>query len=263
MKIPTTTQLTDRIQEIIGTPFELCEIPAGNFIFGNKIAGNGERRLRLPAFAVAKYPITYDQFQVFLNAVDGFFYTRWWEGLQAGQKHSQQYGEQKWKNAFHPCENVSWYDAIAFCRWLSAQLGSIYDIDKILDWSARLPTEFEWEKAARGTDGRLYPYGNTYDKTKLNNRGLHTTPVDAYPQGGSPFNVQDMGGNVLEWCLSDFRNPKINPSREILDSGRARVARGGGFLSSPRIPSTAYRLKSGPQRRKDKIGFRIVCAIYT
>ncbi len=102
----------------------------------------------VPAFRISRYPVTYAQFQAFVEAEDGFSNPRWWDELGADDEHKREPGEQRFKFLNHPRNNVSWYDAVAFCRWLNDKLG----------YEVRLPTEQEWEKAARGTDGRIYPY---------------------------------------------------------------------------------------------------------
>ena len=119
------------------------EIPAGTFIYQD-----GEKQ-QLPAYAIARYPITHCQFQAFIEAPDGYPNPAWWQGL-AEQPEAP--AEARWDYANHPREMVNWYEAVAFCRWLSHLLG----------YEVRLPTEQEWEKAARGTDGREYPWGNGY-----------------------------------------------------------------------------------------------------
>jgi formylglycine-generating enzyme required for sulfatase activity len=95
----------------------------------------------------------------------------------------------------HPVNDVAWDEAMAYCRWLSDVTGRAYS----------LPSEAEWEKGARGTDGRIYPWGKQWDATRCNaDKGDQddTTPVDAYPQGASPYGVLDMAGNVWEWTRS-------------------------------------------------------------
>jgi formylglycine-generating enzyme required for sulfatase activity len=171
-------EAADAVRNIIGEPFKWCEVPAGTFLFGDD-----KQKLELPGFAIAKYPITYSQFQVFIDAKDGIRDSRWWEGL--AEAHRQPF-EQSWKFDDHPREAVSWYQAMAFCRWLSSRLGGGYGTNSISRWVIRLPTESEWEKAARGTDGRLYPWGDTPYKGKSNTKeaGMErTSPVSQYPDG--------------------------------------------------------------------------------
>src|SRR3970282_1716599 len=102
-----------------------------------------------PDFYIARYPVTFIQFDEFLRASNGYSDDSWWRGLAVRQT---QPGDPTFRFSNGPRENVSWYDAVAYCRWLSARL----------NYAIRLPTDAEWEKAARGTDGRQYPWGDTY-----------------------------------------------------------------------------------------------------
>lgn len=243
------------VRAIIGDPFEWCEVPAGEFLYGEKT-----EKLVLPTFAIAKYPITYSQFQKFLDAKDGFHDPRWQEGLA---EHSETAGNQQWKNADHPRERVSWYDAIAFCRWLSFRLEQGYDITQPESWAVRLPTEFEWEKAARGTDGRIYPWGNLFYQARANTKesGLkQTTQVTAYPQSASPYGALDMVGNVWEWCLTDYDNPVVIAGEENLSSSARRVSRGGSWLDDSVSHHVTDRDYFSPYVRRSNRGFRIMTA---
>ncbi|MBZ0307086.1 MAG: formylglycine-generating enzyme family protein, partial [Anaerolineae bacterium] len=235
--------------------------------------GEDKEPLELPGFYIAKYPITYAQFQTFIDSKDGFYDSRWWEGLAADADHRKQPGDQQWKIANHPRENVSWYDAMAFCRWLSSKLTSLtpspsplgrgaYDPMNPFTWAVRLPTEQEWEKAARGTDGLVYPYGNDFDSSKSNTRESgkqKTTPVTQYPNGASPYGVLDMSGNVWEWCLTEYSSGKSND----LTNREARVLRGGSWLDDLGLARAASRYHFIPDVRDDDIGFRVVSAPFS
>ncbi|MEO1643733.1 MAG: SUMF1/EgtB/PvdO family nonheme iron enzyme, partial [Chloroflexota bacterium] len=213
--------------------------------------------LTLPAFAMAKYPITYSQYEAFVNAPDGLSDTRWWEELEQTQPDL---GNQMWKINNHPREMVNWYDSISFCRWLSWKLGSGYAVDDIGSWLMRLPTEFEWEKAARGTDGLKYPYGNNFDKDKSNTKesGINqTTPVTQYPQGASPYGVLDMSGNVFEWCLTAPDNLQQDARKENMRSDSSRVLRGGSWSDDHLNARAAARVHFNPLYRDNLFGFRL------
>ncbi|MBN1121169.1 MAG: SUMF1/EgtB/PvdO family nonheme iron enzyme [Anaerolineae bacterium] len=226
------------ILDILPPPFEWCEIPAGR-------VGIKGQSFDVQPFRMAKYPITYEQFYVFIDRVDGFYNDHWWQDLEHRESPP---GRQRFTHAQNlPRENVSWYDAVAFCRWLSSKTGS--DI--------RLPTEWEWQWAAQGPDGRVYPWGNDFDKSRCNTSesGLSkTTLVEQYPNGASPFSVMDMSGNVWEWCLNEYGTPQ-----NISTTGDAgRVLRGGSFGLDRGDARAAVRSWSLPYNRSLNFGFRVV-----
>ncbi|MEW8627229.1 MAG: formylglycine-generating enzyme family protein [Candidatus Thiodiazotropha sp.] len=223
------------------------EIPGGEFIFGED---KQQQRLTLERFYIARYPITNAQYLTFIED-GGYEDESWWfdiERLSPEIPH--------WNKPNRPRETVSWYEAVAFCRWLSQRVG--YEI--------RLPTEQEWEKAARGTDGREYPWGDGYqgkyanvNETEAKVRPSYleqTTAVGLYPQGASPYGVMDMAGNVWEWCLNKYDNPEdtaIDKTEEI------RVLRGGAWMASPEGARAAFRFGDRSANRGYLRGFRIVC----
>lgn len=205
-----------------------------------------ERRTE-PTFWMARYPVTYGQFQAFLDAEDGFYNPLWWEGLAAPEDEKAKPREQAFKFWNHPRENVNWHDAIAFCRWLTAKAKAQPALlppalRGRTDWRITLPTEWQWEKAARGPSigsgtGRRYPWGEKYvsgyaniDETGRKD-GPHylqkTSAVGMYPPNKSPFGVVDMSGNVWEYCLNEYSNPD-----RTQETGNAnRVVRGGSWTS--------------------------------
>lgn len=138
---------------------------------------------------------------------------------------------------------VSWHDANAYCAWLSHTTGRTY----------HLPTEQQWEKAARGTDGREYPWGNEPPTDKLCNFNMNvgdTTPVGSYsPQGDSPYGVADMAGNVWEWCEGLYD-----------DEHTWRVVRGGSWYSTPDYTRAGFRDGGRPDVQVDYRGLRGVVA---
>jgi formylglycine-generating enzyme required for sulfatase activity len=168
----------------------------------------------------------------------------------------------------HPVVYVSSLDAIKFCAWLSTRERKKY----------RLPTEAEWEYAARGTDGRRYPWGNDEGRGDLANFADKNTvfawsdreiddgypessPVGSFPRGASPFGMEDMAGNVWEWCLDYFENyrggRKVNPRGPT--SGPKRVYRGGSWKSRFKSLRATARNSNVPSFSCNDLGFRIVC----
>jgi formylglycine-generating enzyme required for sulfatase activity len=242
------------------------QIPAGRFKYGGDPGAQNSaeaQEIDLPTFYIARYPITYSQFQTFLDAWDGIQNDRWWEGL------AQEFREPfvpKCQSGNHPREMVSWHQAVAFCRWLSCRLGGPYTLDQIINWAVRLPTEQEWEKAARHTDGRIYPWGNEYipgaanvDETE-SGAGPYwqrtTTAVGIYLPGASPYGVMDMIGNVWEWCLTEQEPYKH------YDPTTIGILRGGSWMSPVEGARVARRYRNVPGLRRiaPGPGFRVVCA---
>jgi formylglycine-generating enzyme required for sulfatase activity len=164
--------------------------------------------------------------------------------------------------ADHPVVWVNWHDALAYVTWLQEQTEQPY----------RLLTETEWEKAARGTEGRLWPWGNEWDAQKCNTElsgSVGTKPVGQYsPAGDSPYGCADVAGNVWEWCSSLYQPYKRGDGRENLEEGGARVEvrvwRGGSWYSdNPGGIRCAYRSSYDPggsyhlARSVDSSGFRV------
>jgi formylglycine-generating enzyme required for sulfatase activity len=224
-------------------------------------------------YSIAKYPITNAQFAVFMQA-GGYNEQHWW--TDAGWKSRQTGGQsdhflgkimnwsdeswteprywqnKKWNGAEQPVAGVSWYEAVAFCLWLSDVTG-----EKIM-----LPTENQWQYAAQGGDDRAYPWGNVWDCTFCNNSvkpcDSHVaTPVTRYEgkvKGDSPFGVTDMAGNVREWCLTDHDKETNNMN----DDAIFRVLRGGSWNFDNTVNFKCnYRDLHIPSQRDIDIGFRV------
>ncbi|MBI5931730.1 MAG: SUMF1/EgtB/PvdO family nonheme iron enzyme [Chloroflexi bacterium] len=243
---------TDGIPDI-----DWVEIPAGEFIFGGDdkaYQGFPRQKLNLDTFSIARCPVTFVQFQAFVDAKDGIQNDRWWVGLAEEQKATF---EQTWPIANHPRENVSWYQAMAFCGWLSAKVG----------YEVTLPTEPQWEKAARGTVGLFYPWRNEYisgyanlDETdgEIGPYYLRqTTAVGIYPKGASLYGVLDMAGNVWEWTLSDFDNT----SNSDIKGNPRRVVKGGSWRDNLHLARLASRNGGLPSFWDFYLGFRVVCIL--
>ena len=257
--------------QIVRLPnFDFVEIPEGFFRFGEwRWRILPPKKQWLPGFNISRYPVTAAQFQAFIDDPEGASRPeRWFAGLAADDDdrviQDQENRVEGRDYANHPRENINWYQAIAFCRWLSWRLGGGYDLARIDLWKVRLPTEFEWEKAARGTSGRIYPYGNWFDRNKANTRetGIRqTTAVGIFPHGQSPYGVMDMSGNVWEWCLGNYRNSQRDPGSENLTNDDLRLVRGGSWYSLPDVARAAFRNYSLPADRLDDYGFRVVCGM--
>ncbi len=236
-------------------------IPAGEFKLGDENeSDNPPHKLTLPAFGISRYPVTYMQFHAFIEDSEGFDDPRWWEGLAYPNGHNDTPGDQWSKYWNHPREQVSWYDAMAFCRWLSWRLGGDYDLDKIDEWAVRLPTGFEWERAARGTDGLQYPYGDEFDAHKGNTgvTGIgQTSAVGIFPDGAAPEGVLDMSGNVWEWCLTEYSNPQLKASNADIRPSTRRMLRGGSWSNFSNFTRAAFCLSYDPDLRDDRFGFRL------
>ncbi len=237
------------------------EIPGGEFQYGDESEYAAKpQKLTLPTFLISRYPVTYAQFQTFLDDPEGFADLRWFDGLAASDD-DRRMEEQYFKFANHPRETVNWYQAMAFCRWLSWRFGGEYDLKKVDEWAVRLPTEFEWEKAARGTDGRIYPYKGDYDAAKGNtdDTGIgQTSAVGAFPNGASPYGVMDMSGNVCEWCLSNYDKPALDARKENVRTDDIRVLRGGAWFVVLIYARAVSRNNNNAADRNNNIGFRLV-----
>jgi formylglycine-generating enzyme required for sulfatase activity len=245
-------------------PFEpeLILIPAGEFLMGSdpekdKNADEDEQprhTLYLPGYYLAKTPVTNAQYAAFVKATDRERPKDWEGGILPEGKED------------HPVVEVTWHDAVAYCNWLAEVTGKAY----------RLPSEAEWEKGARGTDGRVYPWGNEWDPKRYNSEEGgpgDTTPVDAYPEGASPYGLLDMAGNVWEWTRSlwgkewgkpDFKYPyKPDDGRENLEAGSdvMRVLRGGSWFYDQRYARCASRYRSIPGGFGNLVGFRVVVSL--
>jgi formylglycine-generating enzyme required for sulfatase activity len=257
-----------------GITLELVRIPAGGFLMGSadgdKMARNNEkpqRRVYLAEYLIGRYPVTVAQFGAFVQATGykttaekeggGYVWTdSEWKQVKGASWRAPAGSPRDLKAlAGHPVTQVSWHDARAFCEWAGGRTGR----------PVRLPTEAEWEKAARGTNGRKYPWGDKWQLGRCNNAEANigdTTPVDRYPNGASPYGLLDMAGNVWEWTSSKFEPYPYAPEdgREAVDKESKRVLRGGAFYSIERCVRCAYRFYNYPRSRDRSIGFRVCAA---
>jgi len=226
-------------------PFDWIEIPGGEIEIGrDAVARGGPMRadelprhlVDLPAYDLSLAPVTNAQYAIFVEQGGAEPPTHWAGAAPAPGLRA------------HPVTFVDWFEARAFCAWAG--------------W--RLPTEAEWEKGARGTDGRIYPWGEAEDAAKtVIGAGLKhgsTAPVGSRAEGASPYGLLDMAGNVWEWVSSSYRPYPFAPGdgREDPDVCSERVLRGGSFASPDlSYARCAMRSRSLSRRRQATIGFRV------
>lgn len=222
---------------------EWVTIPSGEFWMGSEKGDEVEKpaqRVFVPEFQIARVPVTNAQYALFV-ADQNVKPPSGWPGGQPPK------GKEN-----HPVVEVSWYDAQTYCQWLSKKLGR----------AVRLPTEAEWEKAARGDrDRREYPWGEAWKEFRCNSSELglgDTSSVALFRSGASPYGCLDMVGNVWEWCGTTWRESYSEPADETLESNDLRVVRGGTFDLNHRIACCASRGYSRPGGRFHDIGFRVV-----
>ena len=248
---------------------ELVKVPVGPSLMGSndrdKAASGNEKpqhTLTLPDYWIGKTPVTNAQFRPFVDG-DGYTNQAYWTtaGWQwrAGEKlvKPPYWDDKQWNGADYPVVGVSWFEAVAYCRWLSQQTGLEF----------RLPSEAEWEKAARGADGRLYPWGNTWETGRCNSEEAgrkRTTPVGQYPSGASPYGALDMAGNVWEWCATQWQKPypyQLGDEWQtayLESAAQCRVLRGGSSWNNSAIVRAAYRnLYDVPRVRFIYLGLRV------
>ncbi len=220
-------------------------VPAGEFIVGTNEADNSEfnRRDNVPlnandarpqhktttgAFFIDTTEVTNAQYQKYCDATGVPTPPHWKAGKFAAAQ------------AEFPVHHVNWYEASAYAKWAGK----------------RLPTEAEWEKAARGADGRIYPWGNDWDASKANNSSLAPRAVGQYAAGASPYGALDMSGNVAEWTSSWWQAYANAPTKQPDLGTKYKVVRGGAWSSNTLQAQTWYRGAAGQRTRIEWIGFR-------
>lgn len=240
-----TEEIAEHAEEVAETLFmadDMILIPAGPMTLGqdgSKPKNGPAQTIELPAFEIDHFEVTNGEFAQFVEAAGYTTYAeanngRSWQDVAAGKES-------------HPVVYVNWADATAFCEWAGK----------------RLPTEAEWEKAARGDDGRAYPWGDEFDPERGNfkERGIRgTTAVGSFPDGATVYGVEDMAGNVREW-VADYFLPYAGQTAEAdpYFGETYRVHRGGGWFDEESGEVlTTYNRNFGPPdiSVNDDIGFR-------
>ncbi|MGD9148296.1 MAG: formylglycine-generating enzyme family protein, partial [Anaerolineae bacterium] len=218
----------------------MVEIPAGPFVMGQDDGDREDRpahEVDLPAYEIDKFEVTNVDFAAFVDAT-GY------------QSDGEKIGKLYWLDSFkegkesHPVVRVTWNDAVAYCEWVGK----------------RLPTEAEWEKAARGTESLRFPWGNEWDPGKANVKetGLRSTAVvGSFGAGASPFGVEDMAGNVWEWTGDWYEAYPGNSAGDRYYGEQCRVTRGGGWFDDEPQVTTFNRNCGVPDKTlNDDLGFR-------
>ncbi len=234
-------------------PGDMVPVPAGEFVMGSDDIDTEDlaktywpvkvrfyederpvRKVYIEDYYIDMYEVTNGRYKEFVEAAGYAYPSRWKGGVYPDGK------------ADHPATDVSWYDAEAYCAWAGK----------------RLPTEEEWEKAARGTDGRVYPWGNEYDKSKANIDTGRTEPVGNYETDVSPYGVYDMGGSVMEWVDAwyepypgnEIGNSKYGKREKVLRGGFAGIP--GHYMISRIFSRASFRRYAPPTATGDDGGFR-------
>ncbi len=211
---------------------------------GGRVVVDGREELEVQPFLMAVFPVTRLQFCKFVEAEDGFSSMKWWSGLEKGPVDSL------WMEppVNYPVTRVSWFDAVAFCRWLSAKCG----------FEVRLPDEWEWQWAAQSARSDfVYPWGSDWSEGCANTdeSGIgRATAVGLYPSGQSLQRVQDLAGNTWEWCRNSF----LEHSRPGPVSVGSRVIKGGSWRVNRGFARADFRLDALAEDRFSGISFRVV-----
>lgn len=239
----------------------LIEIPASIFTMGSNHGGYDEKpvhKVKVDRYFIGKYDVTVAQFHKFVNCTEYVTDAEKFGGADIGVDCAlREKADASWQNPYFdqtgecPVVCISWNDAKAYCDWAGF----------------RLPTEAEWEKSARGSDGRKYPWGVTWDSTKCNggvNGYKKTTPVGSFQEDVSPYGCYDMAGNVHQWCNDwygeDYYNnsPASNPTGlSIPSDDKFRVLRGGCWGNIAYGCRTASRTGAAPSNKNNFTGFRV------
>jgi len=259
---------------------EYLLVPAGEFVMGDVFdEGNSDEipvhSVYLDDYYIGRYKVTNREFGKFVRD-SGYARQEFWEAGGFGEYGAEpaHWRDARYKgggipgNEEYPVVGISWFEAVAYCRWLSHKTGKTY----------RLPTEAEWEKAARGKEKRRYAWGNSIDPTTTNydsggdREELRLTPVGFYDgsvrdgfktrSNASPYGALDMNGGTSEWCLDwyarDYYEKSTVRNPQGPGAGQSRVLRSAGYIDSAYYQRTAGRHKRGAHVKSFTTGFRCV-----
>lgn len=255
----STSGLPD-VSETLPAPFAWCEIPNGFVILtdARSYGGTTGGKYSVDAFYMARYPVTNAQYQKFVDAKNGYSETQWWDFSPEAQIWREKHPNPM-NTGFAgddlPRTNVTWYEAMAFCRWLTAQVNA--KSEGALQIT--LPTEQQWQRAAVGDLYIAYPWGTNFDRRMCNadESGIgKPTPVTRYLNGASPYDVVDMIGNVWEWCLTDWETGSAN-----VQSDNPRSVRGSSWFDTGKAIRATTRDGFNAAHASNFLGFRVVCVV--
>ncbi len=234
-------------------------------------------------YFMSRYPITNAQFDLFVRD-GGYTQDTWWTktGLE-WRKQNNSKDRNKYGGAYdllnHPAVGVTWYEAYAFTRWATKNVErlalNVWKSGKIESlqlengkFEIRLPSEVEWERAARGGKDSRYPWGDEITLNHANYRDTNlnvTSAVGAFPLGMNDYDLLDMSGNVWEWCATEWQDSykdylKDEEKLNSLEGDARRVVRGGSYLSGGSALRCAFRFRDDPFFRSVDLGFRVVAS---
>jgi len=270
-------------------------IPAGPFVMAEDAK---EQQLEIPYdYWMARYPVTIAQFGAFVTA-EGYENDGWWtptgwcwrrgewdsrvkedwirnwlKQRPVGLRGAPMWWDSQQRYPTRPIMGVSWFEAVAYCRWLEEQLRATdamsraLQAEKLRRFRVRLPSEAEWEKAARCGDARRYPWGDeNWDEERANidaSRINHASPVGLYPRGANPWGLHDMAGNIWEWTQTLYAAYPYSEKdgRNAPEAEGERVLRGGSWSSNGRAARCAYRDRIAPDAFNGNLGFRVVLSL--
>jgi formylglycine-generating enzyme required for sulfatase activity len=254
--------LSRATESLLGAPFEWCHVVGGNVALEDALAsgGTGGGDYQVADFAMAKYLITNAQYCRFLGDPAGYADPDWWAYSAAAAQWRRDHPNPRptaFGGADLPRTRVSWFDSMAFCRWLAAALrGAAVDAHDSATGDVRLPTEQEWQRAALGDTGWRYPWGDQLDMACANygKQIGRPTPVGQYPRGQSTAGIMDMVGNVWEWCITGW-----GADGGDLGGYTYRVIRGGAWnISNPEHLRATDRGGNSPRGQLNDCGVRCV-----
>ncbi|MEO6907022.1 MAG: SUMF1/EgtB/PvdO family nonheme iron enzyme [Abditibacteriaceae bacterium] len=230
-----------RVNAASAVPPAMVLVPAGSFVMGtNNADREGENVPRTYDDARPQHSVTLPAFYIDKTEVTNAAYLKFCRAINYPLPPDWKQGTYPVGEADFPVTRISWYEADAYAHWVGK----------------RLPTEAEWEKAARGTDGRMYPWGNDWDAQKLVWNRSKPDNVGSKPEGASPYGALDMAGNIFEWT-SDWYTPYPKAPVEYPEYNTTlKIVRGGGYYGYNFVVATFYRSVDYPRARSEWIGFR-------